>query len=154
MIGRQPTRRRRQSGNAMVEFAVAAGLLIPCFAGVFEFGYGFYIYNRLTAGVRAGARYASLLKYNSATENPSASYTNAVSNMVVYGSPNGGTETIVPGLTTDQVVVTVAFANGVPDMVTVAIRSFSLDTVFATLNWADKPSAAFRYEGNFAPSGG
>lgn len=148
------TRRRRQSGNAMVEFAVAAGLLIPCFVGVFEFGYGFYVYNRLTAAVRGGARYASLLKYDSATTNPSHTYSTAVQNMVVYGSPAGGTDAVVPGLTADQVVITMAFANEVPDVVTVAIRSFSLNTVFATLNWGDKPAASFRYEGNFAPSGG
>ncbi len=148
------SRRRRQTGNALVEFAVAAGLLIPCFVGVFEFGYGFYVYNRLTAAVRGGARYASLLRYDSASTNPSNAYASAVQNAVVYGDPDGGTSPVVPGLTTDQVTITMQFANEVPDVVTVAISNFSLDTVFTTLNWGNKPAASFRYEGTFAPSGG
>ena len=149
----KPRDRRRRAGNAMVEFAVAAAVLLPCFAGIFEFGYGFIVYNRLTGGVRAGARYASLLKYDSNSVTPSNAYLTAVRNTVVYGSPDGGTQPIVNGLTTDQVAVTMQFANSAPDMVSVSISSFSLNTLFATLNWADKPLAAFRYEGNYAPGG-
>jgi Flp pilus assembly protein TadG len=147
-------RKLRQKGNAMVEFSLAAAILVPCFVGVFEFGYGFYTYNVLIAGVRAGARYASLAKYDSATATPTTSFQNAVKNTVVYGSPTGGTQTLVPGLTTSNVTVTVQMVNNVPDMVNVSINNFSVNTVFRRLQWTNKPSASFRYEGTFAPTGG
>jgi Flp pilus assembly protein TadG len=135
----------------MVEFAIASAVLIPCFIGVFQFGYGFYTYNRLNGAVRAGARYASLLKYDSATTTPASTYLTAVRNTVVYGNPNGGTTPIVPGLSPNQVQVQMTFANSAPDMVKVYLSSFELDTVFTTLDWSNKPAASFRYEGVWAP---
>jgi Flp pilus assembly protein TadG len=151
MMPRKPDRRK---GNAMIEFAISAAVLLPCFVGIFEFGYSFYLYNRLTGGVRAGARYASLARYDSASATPSNAYRDAVRNVVVYGSPEGGSTALVPGLAASQVSVSMQFANSVPDMVTVSISSFSVDTVFTTLTWNNKPSASFRYEGTWAPNGG
>jgi Flp pilus assembly protein TadG len=144
-------KRRTQRGNAMVEFALAVSLLVPCFAGVFQFGYGFYTYNRLVAAVRSGARYAALLKYDSASTTPSTAYTTAVRNMVVYGSATAGTTPVVPGLSTSQVQVQMSFANSSPDMVKVYLTSYSVDTVFKTLTFTGKPAARFRYEGVWAP---
>jgi hypothetical protein len=43
------------AGNAMIEFAFAAGVLLPLFLGTFQFDYTFYVYNLLNTQVRAGA---------------------------------------------------------------------------------------------------
>jgi Flp pilus assembly protein TadG len=148
----RPIRRKhREAGNAMVEFALATAILLPFFTGVFQFGYGFYTYNRIIAGVRTGARYASLLKYESTTSTPTVGFRDAVRNMVVFGNQVSGTQKIAPGLSPSQVNVSVAMVNGVPDMVTVSITSFTLDTVFKRFTFVNKPAATFRYEGLFAP---
>lgn len=143
--------RRSQRGNAMVEFALAAGLLIPMVLGIFQFGYSFYIYNRLVAAVRDGARYASLRAYDSPTTTPSSAYLAAVQNAVVYGHPGGGDQSVLPGLTTDKVAVAVTMIDGVPDMITVKITNFSVDAVVKTMQWTNKPEASFRFEGTFQP---
>jgi Flp pilus assembly protein TadG len=135
----------------MVEFALASSILIPCFVGVFQFGYAFYNYNRLVGAVRAGARYAALRQYDSASTTPSTAYADAVKNVVVYGSPTTGTAAVVPGLTTSQVQVQMRFVNSAPDQVKVYLSSFTLDTVFRTMQWSGKPAASFRYEGVWAP---
>ena len=57
---------RSTRGNAMVEFALAATLLVPVFVAVFQFGYGMYTYNELVEAVRAGVRYASYAKISNA----------------------------------------------------------------------------------------
>ena len=151
---RKEARRFGRKGNAIVEFSLAAALLVPCFVGIFEFGYAFYSYNVLVAGVRAGARYAALAKYDSATTTPTTAYQNAVKNTVVYGDPAGGTQTLLPGLATSNVTVSMQMVNNVPDMVKVTINSFTVNTVFRRLQWTDKPAASFRFEGTFAPTGG
>lgn len=138
----------------MIEFSLAAALLVPCFVGIFEFGYAFYTYNALLAAVRAGARYASLATYDSPTATPSQRYANAVKNTVVYGDPAGGTAALVPGLDPSKVTITVQMANNVPDMVKVSISSFTVNTIFKKLTWQNKPAASFRYSGTFAPAGG
>jgi Flp pilus assembly protein TadG len=138
----------------MIEFSLAAALLVPCFIGIFEFGYAFYTYNALLAAVRAGARYASLATYDSATATPTQSYANAVKNTVVYGDPTGGTQVLVPGLDPSKVTVTVQMVDNVPDMVKVSINSFTVNTIFRKLQWTNKPAASFRYSGTFAPTGG
>jgi Flp pilus assembly protein TadG len=151
MTAQRALKKRRSGGNAMVEVALSVGVLVPCLTGVFEFGYTFYVYNRLIAAVRDGARYASLLTYDSATTTPSSSYATAVKNTVVYGNQNGGTATTVPGLTTDRVSVSMTMLNSIPDMVTVTISSYSVNTIFATLQWSNKPAASFHFEGRWAP---
>jgi len=138
-------------GNALVEFALAVSLLLPMLFGTFEFGYAFYTYNRLIAAIREGGRYASLRTYDSSTTTPSDTYSTAVKNAVVYGDPSGSGTPVVSGLTTGQIGLTVTMDKGVPDMITVSITNFAIDTVITTLNLANKPSAAFRFEGTYAP---
>jgi Flp pilus assembly protein TadG len=138
-------------GNALVEFALAVGLLLPMLFGTFEFGYAFYTYNRLIAAVREGGRYASLRTYDSSTTTPSDGYSTAVKNAVVYGNPSGTGTPVVAGLTTGKIGVTMTMDKGVPDMVTVSVTNFSIDTMITTLNLANKPSSAFRFEGTYAP---
>ncbi|MBI1895050.1 MAG: pilus assembly protein [Acidobacteria bacterium] len=143
--------RRNQRGNAMIELAIASAVILPLFAGTFQFGYALFNYNKLQGAVRAGARYASVRAYDSSTETPSAAFTAAVRNVVVYGSPAGGTQPIVTGLTTDMVNVSATVVSGVPDTVKVSISEIPIDLVFTTIRLTGKPVAKFRYSGRYAP---
>lgn len=143
-------RRRRQGGNALVEFALAFGFLFPLLTGAFQFGYAFFIYNELQNAVRNGARHAAFKTYNSSTATPSTAFVNSVKNAVVYGDPAGGTIPVVPSLTTSNVNLTVTLAAGVPDMMTVSIQDYSLNAFFRTFT-ISRPSASFSYVGVYAP---
>src|SRR5947209_1931659 len=116
-------RARKQSGSVMVEFTLSLTFLIPLFLGAWSFGYTFFQYSQLENAVRSGARYAAMRTYDSATSTPSSSFSTAVKKMTVYGDPSADTSTATPkvtGLTTDNVVLTVAFSSGAPSTVTVA----------------------------------
>ncbi len=144
-------RQSRERGNAMVEFALSFGLLFSVFSGVFQFGYAFFVYNTLESAVRGGARYASLRVYDSATTAPTSQYSAAVSNMVVYGNPSGGTQPVAPGLTTANVALTVTMDRNVPVKVTVAITSYTINAVVKSFTLTGKPKATFPFMGRFAP---
>src|SRR5207248_4342197 len=103
-----------RSGNAMIEFALGSGILVMAFVGTFQFGYTFLQYNNLQNAVARGARYASLIPYDSLTSAPSDAFSTAVKNMVLYGTATGGTSPALPGLTTTNINLTVTFTNGVP----------------------------------------
>ena len=151
-VARISRRSNRERGNAMVEFAIAFGLLFPVFAGCFQFGYALYIYNEMQTAVRAGARYASLRTYNSANSTPSSDYLAAVQNTIVYGDPSGGTTPIVPGLAPSNVTVGVVFDAGVPRQVTVAIENYRANAVVAMMDFATKPRVTVPYVGRFDPT--
>ncbi|MEK7408295.1 MAG: TadE/TadG family type IV pilus assembly protein [Acidobacteriota bacterium] len=141
----------RRRGSATIEFALSFGLMFAIFGGVFQFGYAFYLYNTLESAVRAGARYASLRTYDSGTATPSAAYLAAVRNTVLYGNPGGGTQPVVPGLTTANINVTMTMDLNVPYQVTVAIGSYQIDAIFTRIDLTGKPKAAFNYVGRFSP---
>ena len=61
-------RLRCRKGNAILEFALAAGILVPAFAGTFQFGYTFYTYNQLVTAVGNGARYAAQRTYRTGSQ--------------------------------------------------------------------------------------
>lgn len=143
-------RRMGNRGNAMVEFALSFGLLFPVMAGVFEFGYSYYIYNCLETAVRSTARYAATRTYDSPNATPSAAYSTAVKNMLVYGNTAGTGNAIVPGLTTAHVRLTVNFGSGVPDRVTVDVVGYTIDSVLGQLTLNGKPAATFPYLGRWA----
>ena len=143
--------RRERRGNALVEFALSFGLLFAVFAGVFQFGYMYYVYNTLESAVRGGARYASVRVYDSATSSPSAAYLTAVRNMVVHGNPSGGGQTLAPGLTPANVSVTVSMEKNVPARITVAITNYAVSAVVRSFTLANKPRVTFPFTGRFAP---
>src|SRR5713226_1426380 len=138
---RMTVNRRRRSGSVLVEFTLSATFLIALFLGVWQFGYGFYIYNELEEAVRAGARYASLGTYNSADSTPTAAFQTAVQNVVVYGNPApaAGAAPVAPGLTTANVSLTVT------------ITGYSLPTYFGNQTLNGKPTTAFPFVGVFGP---
>lgn len=135
----------------MLEFALGAGLLVAAFGGTFEFGYAFYQYNSLANAVNDGARYASLIPYDSATTTPKQDFLQAVQNMVVFGNPAGGTVPVAPGLTTDKVNLNVTFTSGVPSAMTVYINGYQIDSIFAQNTLNNKPQVTYQYVGIYSP---
>lgn len=142
---------RNRDGNVMMEFAIGSGILVAVFAGTFQFGYTFLQYNNLENAVARGARYASLVPYDSATTTPSAAFKTAVQNMVVYGSPTVGTSPVLTGLTTGNVNLTVTFTNGVPSAMTVSISAYTINSIFAANTLTNKPQVAYAYQGIWSP---
>jgi len=135
----------------MLEFGIAAAVIFPVFAGSFQYGYSYYVYNNLQTSVRAAGRYAAARTYDSATATPSAAFTTAVKNMAVYGNPLGGTRSVAPNLTTDKVAVSVAFSMGTPSQVAVQVNNFQINGVFGTVTLNGKPRVTFPYLGRWDP---
>jgi len=155
-----------ERGNVTIEFALSCALLFPILAGSFQFGYSFFQYNKLQTAVRGGARYASQLAYDSATDAPSAAFLEAVRNSVLYGDPHpaappperqpgvdlGATLTpVVAGLQPENVTVKVTFGSGVPQLITVGISGYQLDGVFGSVTLNNRPAVAFPHTGRFSP---
>ena len=89
-------KRSSERGSTLVEFSIAATVFLFVMFAVIEFGRAVWTHNALADAARRGARYAVV--------NPEANKAN-VKNVVVYGNPDGGTNPIVAGLTTDNVDV-------------------------------------------------
>jgi len=130
-------RHNRRAGNALFEFAASLVVLSTMFAGIFQVGYTFFTYTTLVNAVRAGARYASL---NPLANSSSEEFSNAVRNMVVYGdsTPAPGARTIVNGLTTDRVNVTID-----QGLATVSLREFTIDAAFVKIKLDGRPTVTF-----------
>ena len=147
----------------MIEFAAAAGILIPLLLGTFQFGYTFYVYNLLCTQMRAGARYASLKKFKGSDV---SGFKTAVKNMVLYGDPYpaSGAKILEPGLTAGQIDVEVKASDGttdasatvVPAMVWVTTaggdNAYSVDAVITKFSFSGKPIVTFPYVGQYAPA--
>ncbi|HEU4833138.1 MAG TPA: TadE/TadG family type IV pilus assembly protein [Pyrinomonadaceae bacterium] len=86
-----------ERGSTLVEFAIALMVFLTAMFAVMEFGRALWVHNALTDAARRGARYAAL---------HSSADTDAVKNIVVYGDPAGGTQAVVPNLTTANVSIT------------------------------------------------
>jgi len=138
-------------GNAILEFALGAGILVAAFTGTFQFGYTFLQYNNLESAVVRGARYASLTPYDSATSTASAAFQAAVKNMVLYGSPTAGSSPVLPGLTASNVNLTVTFTDGVPSGMTVSISDYTIQSIFASTTLTTKPQVSYVYQGIWSP---
>lgn len=143
--------RRYRAGQVLIEFAAGAGVLLALFAGTFWLGYTFIQYNRLQSAVAQGARYASLIPYDSATSTPSGAFLSAVRNVVVYGNPASGGPPVLRGLATGNVNLSVTFSNGVPHAMTVWISDYTIGAVFRATTLTTKPRATYVYQGIWAP---
>jgi len=152
MVGEALQLPRKQRGSIMVEFALGSGVLLAAFTGTFQFGYTFLQYNNLTNAVARGARYASLVPYDSATTAPSDAFRAAVQNMVLCGSSDTCASPVLSGLTANNVILTVTFANGIPSAMTVAISGYTINSVFASTTLTNKPQATYVYQGIWAPA--
>ena len=134
-----------------MEFTLCAPFLLALVLGTLRFGYAYFVYDELEQAVRSAARYASLRQYGSATTTPDAAFLTAVRNVAVYGDPTGGTTPIISNLSTSNVTVTMAFVNGAPSAVTVAINGYNLPQIINSVVLTNKPSIKFPYLGVFAP---
>lgn len=129
-------RLKRQGGNTIVEFALGIGLLWLLFAGVYQFGYSFYVYNRIQLNVSNAAMYASMTTYDASYPNK---FTDTIKNLVVYGTVTAGTKPSVPNLTPSNVEITMNPIAGLPTVVTIRIRNYQIASIFAKYMLQDKP---------------
>jgi hypothetical protein len=136
-------------GNAMVEFAISFPFLILILAGIFQFGYSFFVYNGLKSAVQNGARFGAVTDYEAGSDGFSAK----IKNVVVYGTPapKPDAKAVLPGLSTDSVAVTASEfdGTGIPRLVTVAISSYEVPSIWRSIRFEDKPRATFAYMGQF-----
>jgi Flp pilus assembly protein TadG len=136
---------KSERGNALLEFALGFSLLWALFAGIYQFGYSFYVYNTVLTSVGNAAELGSKMTYDTASP---STYTTALKNMVVYGSTTAGSTPIVPGLSTSNVTVAVNPAGGIPTDVTITINNFTIDAVFTRFTFNGKPRGTAVYMGN------
>ena len=86
--------KNKQTGVALVEFALVLPLLLILTFIVTEYSRALYEYNTLTKSVRDAARYLSIQTPNDTTKYLIAK------NLVVYGNPAGSGAPLAIGLTT------------------------------------------------------
>ena len=89
--------KNKQTGVALVEFALVLPLLLILTFIVTEYSRALYQYNTLTKSVRDAARYLSIQSPGDTTKYAIAK------NLVVYGNPAGSGTPLAIGLTTAQV---------------------------------------------------
>jgi Flp pilus assembly protein TadG len=143
-------RKTSERGNAMLEFAVGWSILWAMFAGIYEIGYAYYVYNVLMTSVADAAELGSKLAYDTASP---ASYSTALKNMVVYGDETTGTKPLVPNLASSNVNVNVSLDTaGMPRDVTVTITGYTINALFASYALTNKPRATTLYFGQITCS--
>jgi Flp pilus assembly protein TadG len=112
--------RSSERGASLVEFALALMVFLVAMFAVIEFGRAIWVHNALADAASRGARYAAL---------NSSGQASAVKNVVVYGDPAGGTQTMVPNLTTANVTVTYSNFGLNTGTVTVSITDYQFQFV-------------------------
>jgi Flp pilus assembly protein TadG len=142
--------KKSERGNALLEFALGFTVLWLLFAGLYQFGYSFYVYNAVMTSVENAAQLGAKMTYD--TGNPSQ-FTNAVTNMVVYGNTTAGTKPVVPGLSSSNVSLNLNLQNAIPTDVTVSISNFKVDSLFTTFTFNGKPRATAVFMGQIACAG-
>jgi Flp pilus assembly protein TadG len=139
----------------MLELAIAAGVMLTCLAGTFQFGYTFYVYNQLVTAVGNGARYAAQRSYRTASAADIDRGNAAIRNMVVYGDaqPSNDVAPVVAGLKPEQVKIEWIGKEGrAPDAVDVSIHDYTVNAIFRAFTFDGKPFVEFPYIGRYAPA--
>ncbi len=119
----------KQTGVALVEFALIMPLLLLLTFITTEFGRALFQYNILTKSVRDSARYLSAQSPNDTTKYAKAK------NLVVYGNPAGSGSPLVIGLTTALVpnpVWQTAGTGPVINTVTIRVTGYNFRPLFAS----------------------
>ena len=126
-MNRHSTKRHSESGVATVEFALTSAVFIMMIVAIVSGAHLFFTHNAMVEATRRGARYAATqCKPNLAGCPDSAGTIARVQNVVLYGTPEIGTTTLVYNLQRDNVTVTYSsdFGVGVGD-VSVKIDNYS-----------------------------
>ena len=118
----QAKSKRGQRGAALVEFAVAATVLLTLVFAVLELGRLLWVHNALTDAARRGARYA-------VNHSQSSSSLTEIKNVAVYGNPEGAGSPLVNDLTPDKVKVTYQGFGLSTGIVTVEIENYDFNFV-------------------------
>jgi Flp pilus assembly protein TadG len=87
-----------EKGSTLVEYAIGASVFVLAVFGVLEFGRALWAHNALVDAARRGARYAVL-------HQPTGAEDVKIKNVVVYGNPDGGTQPLLPDLSTTNVQI-------------------------------------------------
>jgi len=166
-------RRRKQSGNVLIESALGLLILVSIFSGTFDFGFTFWQYNVLQTAINNGAHYAGQLAWDYCSTctlrsagDMTTAYETAVRNEVVYGDPTGTlTRPVLTGLTTSYVTVTANNQTGslkVPTSITVTMGANSNGNYYTisslwggqnfywkgiTMSLNGKPSLTYPFQG-------
>ena len=148
-------RGKGQLGNAMVEFALASSVLFPAMAGAFLYGFTFYRFNLLEAALSNGSRYASYRTYRCLSGATDVNKViTAIQNVTVYQvpSPDNTSTPVVPGLQPSDISVTYTLSSTqVPTTVTVSVKSYTVNGLFSTFTFRNKPKITAPYLGRYAP---
>src|SRR5690242_13040211 len=108
-----------QRGLAMVEFTIAAPLLLFLLYAIGELGNVLYQYAQLADAARNADRYliAHAITDSSGVVSISSSFSTATKNLAVYGNTGGTGNPLLPGLAVGQVTVaTQPDAGGATDV--------------------------------------
>jgi hypothetical protein len=142
----------------MLELAFSAALMVTCLTGTLQFGYTFYVYDKLVSAVGNGGRYAAQRTYRAATPEDLEKGKAAIRNMVVYGDPEPGpgAAPLAPGLTPAQVDVSYVGAgasagSGAPSAVDVSIVNYTVHAVAGSYTFNRRPFVEFPFVGRYAP---
>ena len=118
---------KSERGGALAELAILVPLLVIMVAAVTEIGRLFQTYTALSKSTRAAARYLSNQAYDDAQ-------IARAKNVAVCGKVDcTGADPLVPGLTTDNIVVTPEFkagGGGNPITVTISITDYTFQPIF------------------------
>ena len=145
------TKNKSERGNALLEFAIGFSLLWALFAGIYQFGYSFYVYNVVLTSTGNAAQLGSKMTYDMGKPDQ---FTTALTNMVVYGTttPASGAAPVVPGLSSANVSVSINPKDSVPTDITLTINNFTIDAVFTKFTFNGKPRATAVYMGQITCS--
>jgi Flp pilus assembly protein TadG len=120
---------RSERGGALAELAILVPFLVVMMAAVTELGRLFQTYTALSKSTRAAARYLSVNAYD-------PNHIDFAKNVAVCGQTDcTDTDPVVPGLETDNVVVTPEWADpsgggGNPVRVTITIQNYEFQPIF------------------------
>jgi Flp pilus assembly protein TadG len=120
---------RSERGGALAELAILVPFLVVMMATVTELGRLFQTYTALSKSTRAAARYLSVNAYD-------PNHIDFAKNVAVCGQTDcTDTDPVVPGLETDNVVVTPEWADpsgggGNPVRVTITIQNYEFQPIF------------------------
>jgi hypothetical protein len=120
--------RRKQTGVALVEFALVTPLLLIMTFVVTEYSRALYQYNTLTKSVRDAARYLSV-------QSP-GTHISQSKNLIVYGNLGGSGSPLALGLSLSHVADPVWAVTGalpVINTVTVKITGYTFTPLFGSV---------------------